>query len=153
MAKKDKQLKTIAGVKLPKGLRKSRLRRAGSSLAALLESPTAREVLAGVLTAAAGALVSSKPVRQGVAETGSSMAQAGKEAAQDAAGSTKDLALAAADAVVGAARQILPSSLAGDERGTGGGHGGKDERSDKGGFTVAGADDKRSKGRDKRNAH
>lgn len=113
MAKKDKGAKkaervktdkSAGGLKMPKALRNS-----GLSLAGLLESPVAREILASVLTAAATALASSKTARQEVADAGAATAAATEDAAREGARATKDLTLAAVDVVAGAARHVLPS--------------------------------------------
>ena len=90
MAKKGKAKlpKQVAGVKVPKRLRKS-----GKSFAGLFKSPLGREILADALVAAAGAaaaaLVRNRP----------------------SAAEVKD-----AGVVAEAARQVLPTSLTGDSR-------------------------------------
>lgn len=104
MAKKDKSKlpKKIAGVKLPKNLRKG---------VAGLDSPLAREILADMLIAAAGAaaaaLVKHRPTGRQVA---------------DAAGATRDVVQSAAETVTetvaDAARRVLPASVTGASDGS-----------------------------------
>jgi hypothetical protein len=103
--KKDKgeKSKTVAGVKVPKALRKG-------LVASFVDDPRTREILADVLMAAAGAaaaaLIKHRPSAQQVAEAGAS-----------AAGATRDVAQSAVEAVTetvaDAARHILPASLTG----------------------------------------
>ena len=108
MAKKKDKSKNVAGLKVPKGMRKG-------LVASFVEDPRTREILADVLMAAAGAaaaaLIKHRPSAQQVAEAGAS-----------AAGATRDAVQSAAEAVTGtvadAARHILPASLTGaGERG------------------------------------
>lgn len=78
--KKAKLPKRIAGIKVPKALRKS-----GGSLAGLVESPAGRKVLAESLMAVAGVLMGGKAAQEagagkaaaraghGIAETGSGL--------------------------------------------------------------------------------
>lgn len=112
MAKKDKGKvpKKIAGVKVPKALRKG-------PASSLLESPVAREILADVLvaaaTAAAAALVKNRSTKRQVAKAG----EAAVDAGVDAATATREVVQSAAGAVTDAARRILPESLMGDENG------------------------------------
>jgi hypothetical protein len=109
---KTKIPKTVAGVKVPKSLRQGL---AGS----LLDNPRARELLADVLLAAAGAaaaaLVKNPPSGRQVAEAGEAVVDAGA----DAATATRDVvqggAGAVTEAVAGAARRLLPDSLTGDD--------------------------------------
>jgi hypothetical protein len=110
MAKsKTKIPKTVAGVKVPKALRKS------GWLDPLLADPQTREILADVLIAAAGAfaaaLVKKRPSPQQATATGEAADGAGAEAGSGA----RDLVQGAADAVAGvitdAAKAILPASL------------------------------------------
>jgi hypothetical protein len=97
---KIKVPKTIAGVKVPKALRQS------GWLEPVLADPHAREILADVLIAAAGAaaavLVKERPSMRQVTETGEASA-------------ARDQVLDAADAAAGvirhAAKAILPNSL------------------------------------------
>jgi len=107
VAKKDKKgkgkiPKTVAGVKVPKALRKG-------LTASLLDNPRTRELLADVLLAAAGAAAAAlvKNRRQ-VAGAGAGAAAVTRDIVQDAAG-------AVTDAVAETARRILPDSLTGDE--------------------------------------
>lgn len=107
-SKKDTGLpKKVAGVKVPKAVRKA------TSLGTLLNSGLGREILADALIAAAGAaaaaLTRTRPVRNvghAVAEAGEEAASAGSEAVQTAAG-------AVANVVTEAARNFLPASLVG----------------------------------------
>ncbi|MGQ9365283.1 hypothetical protein [Azospirillum sp. ST 5-10] len=73
--------KRIAGVKVPKHLRKS-----GGSLGSLLESPMARQILADALVAAAGALAANRGTRQAVSHAGSGAAETVRDAAGAIAG-------------------------------------------------------------------
>lgn len=72
--------KRIAGVKIPKQLRKS------GSLASVLESPMARQILADALIAAAGALATSRDARHAVGHAGSGAAETVRDAAGAIAG-------------------------------------------------------------------
>jgi hypothetical protein len=109
--KKSKRSKSAAGVKVPKALRKSGV------LAALIDSPLGRQILADVLVASAGAaaaaLTRHRPSMQQVGHAGEAVADAGVQAASG----TKDLAQVAAGALaelmMEAARNILPTSLTG----------------------------------------
>jgi hypothetical protein len=90
VAKKTKVPKKIAGVKVPKALRKSDL------VAGLLSNPAARTVLADVLLAAAGAAAAAL-ARQGpsgtqVAEAGEATLAAGGRAASAATRKGGDVA-------------------------------------------------------------
>jgi hypothetical protein len=116
MAKKAKKAKAkaalpkkVAGVKVPKEIRNS------GSLAQLVTSPLARELVADALIAVAGVLAGNKRTREAVTGAG---AKAGA-AAMDAGASAKDAAQTAtgavAEVVTEAARRILPSSLTSDE--------------------------------------
>ncbi len=127
---KGKLPKTVAGVKVPKTLRKA-------AAGTLLDSPLAREILADMLIAAAGAaaaaLVKERPTGQQVADAGEAVVDAGGRAA----GATRDAVQGAAEAVTetvaGAARQILPASMTGtgeDDEGDG-----DNERSAKEGYS------------------
>ena len=114
MAKsKAKTPKTIAGMKVPKALRKS------GWLAPLLADPQTREILADVLIAAAGAaaaaLVKERPSLQQVADTGAAVAETGVNVGIAARDLVQDAAHAAADVISGAAKTILPSSLTGSD--------------------------------------
>ena len=105
MAKSFKIPKKIAGVKIPKRIRKS-----GRSLAGLLESPTGRDMAAAALTAMAGVLVGrNRQVRDATGD-------AGRTASQAAAGAgalVRDMAEAAVGAVSEAARDLVPPAGSG----------------------------------------
>jgi hypothetical protein len=114
MAKgKTKVPKTIAGVKVPKVLRKS------GWLDPLLADPQTREILADVLIAAAGAaaaaLVKERPSMRQVAETGEAALGAGAEAGSAARDLVQEAASAAAGVITDAAKAILPSARTGSE--------------------------------------
>jgi hypothetical protein len=106
---KIKVPKTIAGVKVPKALRQS------GWLEPVLADPHAREILADVLIAAAGAaaavLVKERPSMRQVAETGEAALGAGAEAGSAARDQVLDAADAAAGVIRHAAKAILPNSL------------------------------------------
>jgi hypothetical protein len=115
VAKKDKNgkgkgkvPKTIAGIKVPKALRKGL---AGS----FLESPRTREILADVIMAAAGAaaaaLVKNRPSGQQVAQAGEAALEAGSGVAATARDTVQSAASAVTEAVAEGARQVLPSSM------------------------------------------
>lgn len=116
MAKKDKGKgkgkvpKTVAGVTVPKALRKGL---AGS----LLENPRTREILADVLMAAAGAaaaaLVKNRPSSEQVAEAGEAVMDAGTGAARATRDAVQSTAGAVTEVVAEAARHALPASLTG----------------------------------------
>jgi replicative DNA helicase len=110
---KGKTPKTVAGVKVPKALRKS------GWLDPLLADPQTREILADVLIAAAGAaaaaLVKERPSLRQVADTGTAVAEAGAEAGTAARALVQDTARAAAGVISEAAKTILPSSLTGSD--------------------------------------
>ena len=109
MAKKDKSKgsKKIAGVKLPKALRKS-------ALGTLFTSQLGREILADALMAAAGAaaaaLVKKRPTSGQVSETGKAVAGAGANAASATRDAVQEAAGAVAGIVTEAARHILPGA-------------------------------------------
>jgi hypothetical protein len=114
MAKsKTKVPKTIAGVKVPKALRKS------GWLDPLLADPQTREILADVLIAAAGAaaaaLVKERPSMRQVAETGQAALGAGAEAGSAARDLAQEAASAATSVITDAAKAILPASLTGSK--------------------------------------
>jgi hypothetical protein len=104
--------KKVAGVKVPKMLRKS-------PIAALVDSPLGREILADAIvaaaTAAAAALVKHRPSARQMADAGEAVVDAGS----DAAAATRDTVQNAAGAVAGlvteAAQQFLPTSLGGKD--------------------------------------
>ena len=102
---KDKASKTVAGVKLPKTLRKS-------ALGTLLTSQLGREVLADALIAAAGAaaaaLVKNRPTAAQVSGAGKAAAAAGADAATATRDAVQDAAGMVAGIVTEAARHILP---------------------------------------------
>ena len=105
-AKKDKLPKTLAGVPIPKSLRKP-----GSSLAGLIASPTGRELAADILIAVAGVLAGNKRTRGTVAQTAADVAQGAAGTARD---TTQTITGAVANVVAEAARQILPSPAKGE---------------------------------------
>ena len=121
MAKKGKSKKagtpkSIAGVKVPKAMRKS------SSFATLFNSELGREILADALIAAAGAAAAALTRTRPARAAGGVIADAGSGAAASAgtaANATGDLVQTAAGAVAGvvteAARNFLPASLLGEE--------------------------------------
>jgi hypothetical protein len=109
---------SVAGVKVPKAIRKS------SWFSTLFDSPIGREILADALIAAAGAAAAAltktrpaKAVGHAVADAGSDTAAATRDTVQTAAG-------AVAEVVADAARNVLPAALLGkggdDERETNG---------------------------------
>ncbi len=118
--KADALPKSIAGVKVPKAVRKS------SALGTLFNSQLGREILADALLAAAGAaaaaLTRTRPARAAgtaIADAGSDVASSAAASAGTAANVTGDLVQTAAGAVAGvvteAARTFLPASLLGEE--------------------------------------
>ncbi len=122
MAKKAKSKKsaglpkTIAGVKVPKVVRKS------TSLGTLINSELGREILADALIAAAGAAAAALTRTRTAKAAGTAIVDAGSDAAAGAgaaANATGDLVQTAAGAVAGvvteAARSFLPASLLGEE--------------------------------------
>lgn len=112
MAKKNKAKlpKRIAGVKIPKTLRKS-----APALGAFLATPAGREAVAAGLVAMAGALAGTKQGRHAVAAAGDSVA----DASTTAVGTLSTLGEATVAAAGEVARAVLPSS---------GGEAGKHER-------------------------
>jgi hypothetical protein len=141
---KTKLPKTVAGVTVPK-----RLRKPGKSLAGLFKSPLGREILAEALVGAAAAaavtLRRNRPSAGEVKGAGVAMAGAGASAAVGA----KDVAQSAVGSVVAeAARQVLPSSLTGEDRD-------RDRRRDRDRYSVLAADGgrKKGKGKDKSREH
>jgi len=116
---KDKSAvpKKVAGVKVPKQLRKS-----SDSLSSLITSPLARELVADALIAIAGALAGTKKGRATVAKAGAGVSTAGAavmDAGAGAASAVGDAASTAtgavAEVVTEAARRILPASLVGED--------------------------------------
>ena len=122
MAKKDKAAKkdgatlpkTLAGVKVPKALRNI------GSLDAVLASPLARQILADVLVAAAGAaaaaLVKNRPSAGQVAEAGVAVVDASASAAPGTRDLVQNAAGVVAEVVTDAARHVLPAALTGEDR-------------------------------------
>lgn len=103
MAKSFKIPKTIAGMKIPKAVRKS-----GRSLAAFLETPTGRELAAAALTAMAGVLAgTSRPVRNAAADAAAGAGHTAAQAGSGAVGLMRDMAAAAAGAVSETARDLV----------------------------------------------
>jgi hypothetical protein len=119
VAKKDKGKgkgkvpKTVAGVKVPKALRKG-------LVGSLLENPRSREILADVLLAAAGAaaaaLVKHRPTGQQVANAGEAVVDAGAGAATVTRDAVQGAAGAVGEVVAEAARHILPGALTSDDK-------------------------------------
>jgi hypothetical protein len=102
-AKAKKLPKTIAGVKIPKKLRKQ-----GGGLVSLLESPTGRAIAADALIAVAGALAGNRTTRKAVLETGGDVVGAGGDA-------VRGVAEVATDIMAEAARHVLPTALGGKD--------------------------------------
>ncbi|AWK88774.1 hypothetical protein [Azospirillum thermophilum] len=99
MAKSFKLPKKIAGVKVPKHLRKS-----AKSLSAFIETPAGRQALAAALTAMAGVLAGrSTQVQAAAGDAG----HAAGQAASGAAGLVREMAGAAVEVVSDAARDFL----------------------------------------------
>jgi hypothetical protein len=100
--------KTVAGVKVPKAVRKS------TSLGTLINSELGREILADALIAAAGAAAAALTRTRTAKAAGTALADAGSGAAT----ATGDVVQTAAGAVAGvvteAARNFLPASLIGE---------------------------------------
>jgi hypothetical protein len=114
MAKsKTKVPKTVAGVKVPKALRKS------GWLDPLLADPQTRAILADVLIAAAGAaaaaLVRGRPSVRQVADAGEGALGASAEAGSVARDLVQEAASATAGVITDAANAILPASLTSSE--------------------------------------
>lgn len=114
--KADALPKSIAGVKVPKAVRKS------SALGTLFNSELGREILADAILAAAGAAAAALTRTRPARAAGAPFADAGSDAAASAgtaANVTGDLVQTAAGAVAGvvteAARTFLPASLLGEE--------------------------------------
>ncbi|HYH37568.1 MAG TPA: hypothetical protein VD860_05060 [Azospirillum sp.] len=113
MAKSFKIPKKIAGIKVPKSVRKS-----GRSLAAFLETPTGREMAAAALTAMAGVLAgTNRPVRTAAADAAAGAGHTAAQAGGVAAGLMRDMAEAAVGAVSEAARDLVST---GKDRAQGG---------------------------------
>jgi hypothetical protein len=109
-AKATKLPKTIAGVKIPKKLRKK-----GGSLSQLLENPTARMIAADALIALAGALAGNRSTRLAVAGAGQDAVEAGAHAAGRGGDAMRGVAEVATGLVAEAARQVLPAALGGKD--------------------------------------
>lgn len=110
MAKKSKGPKKIAGVKVPKTVRKS-------AITTLFESELGRQILADALIAAAGAaaaaLVKNRPSAQQVAHAGGAVVDAGADAAAATRDTVHSAAGGVAHLVTEAAQHILPSGMTG----------------------------------------
>jgi len=104
---KDALPKTVAGVKVPKAVRKS------SSIGTLLSSGLGREILADALIAAAGAAAAALTRTRAAREAGSAVADAGSTAASATGDAVQTAAGAVATVVTEAARSFLPPSLVG----------------------------------------
>jgi hypothetical protein len=104
---KDALPKTVAGVKVPKAVRKS------SSIGTLLSSGLGREILADALVAAAGAAAAALTRTRAAREAGSAVADAGSTAASATGDAVQTAAGAVASVVTEAARTFLPPSLVG----------------------------------------
>jgi len=120
MAKSFKLPKKIAGVKIPKALRKP-----GKSLTAFLESPIGRQAAAAALTAMAGVLAgTSKPVQETVGDAGQAAGKAAGNAGRAvantssaASGLMRDMAEVAVGVVADAARELVTSNVGGKSSG------------------------------------
>lgn len=104
MAKKKNKLpKRIAGIKIPKKLRKS-----APSLVALLLTPQGKEAMAAALSAAATALLSNAQGRRALVDTGAAAASAGPAIA----GGLESVGQLAGAVLKQAAQSILPAGVA-----------------------------------------
>jgi hypothetical protein len=107
-ADKVKVPKKVAGIKVPKALRKS------GALDALVSSSIGREILAGAIVAAAGAAASALrkhgPSVDDVGRAGKAVAGAGADAASATGDMTRTAASALAGVVADAAQALLPGS-------------------------------------------
>jgi hypothetical protein len=101
--------KKVAGVKVPKAVRKS------GSLAALFNSQLGREILADALIAAAGAAAAALTRTRAAKDAGQAVADKGSQAAASGADLTETAAGAVANVVGDAARTLIPANLLGDE--------------------------------------
>jgi hypothetical protein len=101
--------KKVAGVKVPKAMRKS------GSLASLFSSQLGREVLADALIAAAGAAAAALTRTRAAKNAGKALADKGSQAASTGADLTDTASGAVASVVGEAARTIIPANLLGDE--------------------------------------
>jgi hypothetical protein len=106
MAKSKKLPKTLAGLKVPKTMRKSKL------LKALLGSPFGRDILAKALVAGAGAaaavLVEN---REDIAKTGKKTAKKGARKTARATSVAVDALRSASDAMIGVVQETATSFL------------------------------------------
>ena len=139
MAKDKKKAKGEKGAKAPKaernggGLKLPKALKNFGSLDQVVSSPLAREILADMLIAAAGAaaaaLVKNRPSASQVADAGVTVVDAGAKAARETKDFAQTAAGAVAEVVVDAARQFLPTALSGetvkDAPRTGEGHAGE----------------------------
>jgi hypothetical protein len=101
--------KKVAGVKVPKAVRKS------GSLASLFGSQLGREILADALIAAAGAAAAALTRTRAAKDTGKALAETGSQAASTGADLTGTAVGAVANVVTDAARNLIPANLLGDE--------------------------------------
>jgi hypothetical protein len=101
--------KKVAGVKVPKAVRKS------GSLASLFNSELGREILADALIAAAGAAAAALTRTRTAKDAGKALADKGSQAASTGADLTGTAAGAVASVVGEAARTIIPANLLGEE--------------------------------------
>ena len=108
VGKKIRLPKKIAGVKIPKSLRKSNL-----SLAGLLKTPEGRETVAGVLTAVAGALLTDRHTRHAVANAGHEVAKTGAQATSATGNIVRDVADMATGVVAKAVHHAISPSPSG----------------------------------------
>ena len=106
--KKSGVPKTLAGVKVPKEVRKS------SAFSTLFTSNLGREILADALIAAAGAAAAALTRTRPAQKAGHAMADAGAEASD----SVQTAAGAVASVVTQAAKSFLPPSLIGEAEST-----------------------------------
>ncbi|GGE51205.1 hypothetical protein GCM10007276_30320 [Agaricicola taiwanensis] len=107
MAKKNKIPKNIAGIRVPKQVRKSPI------LRMLMSSPTGRRILADALvagaTAAAGVLARSKQDK--IADAGGDMVKSGKRVGNIVVEAMQDAAGAMTHVIGDAARDLLPEEV------------------------------------------
>jgi hypothetical protein len=109
-AKAKKLPKTIAGVKIPK-----KLRRQGGGLMALLESPSGRAIAADALIAVAGALAGNRTTRNAALDAGQGAVEAGAHAVGRTGDAARGVAEVATDLMAEAARHVLPTALGGKD--------------------------------------
>ncbi len=101
--------KKVAGVKVPKAVRKS------GSLSTLMNSGLGREILADALIAAAGAAAAALTRTRAAQTAGNAVAATGAEAASGANDAVQTAAGAVAGVVSEAAKTFLPASLVGGD--------------------------------------